>query len=243
MNEQADEKMGRWVEPQLTDVTAFRLDHPETVVSSDLLDRLERRIARLAATYEFNHAAREDVRAAIRLRIIEAATGSRADDDDGHPIHDYLSQSDSYIVRHAAGRVWNELRHERRTRSVSFPLSSLGALAGAGDNRETSSVEVDPPLPCPGIELETEITSQINADEISLAVAARVSPAQRRVFALLTDGLARPEIGRRLGLDRRTISCHVTAIRRATLEVLARRSETDLIAEVGRRSPGRRVAA
>ena len=226
-----DEETGRWIEPELFDLVEFRRDHPETVASPELFERLERRIARLAASFEHNPADREDVRAAIRLRIIEAATGSRATDGGGRPIRDYLAQSDSYIVRHAAARAWNELRRERRLSARSVCFESLAAAVWAEED-----AAIDPPIAGP----EFDSDSQISATEIEAAVIEVVSPAERRVFLMLSGGLDRAEIARRLGLDRRTVSDHVAAIRRATLSVLTQRMDQELLRDVAARSTYRR---
>lgn len=225
--------LGRWQEPVLRDPDGFRDAHPETVVGPELMDRLERRISRLAASFESDPVERREVAAAIRLRIIEAATGTRGQDEAGRPIHDYLAQSDAYIVRHAAARVWNELRRERRMRRAQVAFADLAPRGADWAGEEAAA---DPPIAAP----ELAPDSAIAADEIADLVVERLSPAQRRVFGLLVGGMPRPEVGAALGLDRRTVADHVASIRRATLEVLAEREDRDLLADAARRSTYRR---
>jgi hypothetical protein len=66
-----------WREPQLFDPPTFFAAHPETVVSPEIWARLEPRIESWARFWERRFDRQEEVRAALTLRVIEAATGFR----------------------------------------------------------------------------------------------------------------------------------------------------------------------
>lgn len=225
----------RWIEEPIDDAAAFAAAHPETVVTPELWERLEPEIRRRARGLEWNAERRPDVEAEIRLRIIEAARAYRDRDAAGEPVYDYLAQGIGYIVQHAAGRVYSGLRRERR---VAGSITTLGALADSRATREDGGegpAVLDPADPNPRDPIERG-----SEDELYLAIAAKLTPTQLRIFRLMREGWDRPQIGGLTGLARQSVHDHVAAIRKTTMEVLSERGDGALLREVKSLSTYRR---
>jgi hypothetical protein len=228
--------LGRWVEPALTDPAAFFAAHPETVVGPELWDILEPEIKRQANHLEWDEERRTDVAAEIRLRIIEAATGSRERDEQGRPIYDYLRQQPGYIVQHAAIRAYSRLRRERREAATTLALEDL-LPAGIEESEGSEATILDPRDPHP----DANPVEAISTAELELEIVAALTPMQRQVYDQLRSGWSRPEIGERLGLSRQAIHDHVVGIRLAALAALRERDDPAVLgqwtARAARRGP------
>ena len=227
----------RWQEPAVTDRAAFVAAHPETVVSTELWARLEPEISRRAALLEFDASpdTQNELRAELRARIIEAASGYRHTDEQGEPIFDYLQQAPRYIVWHAAGKVYSGLRRDRRNQKMTDRIELLGGQDEWGDPRPSDVA--DPTT-------HGSPTEALEHAELFSGIAARLSPAQLRVLAALEEGLDRGEIGERLDISRKTVHDHVNAIRNAALEAIGDDIHTAAIASDRRavRRPSRRLS-
>lgn len=230
-------RVARWQEPVIDDHAAFAQAHPETVISESLWARLEPEIARRAALLEFDGSpdTQAELRAELRTRIIEAATGYRETDADGNPVFDYLEQAPRYIVWHAAGRVYSGLRRDRRHQKLTDRIELLG---GSDEWGEPRPADVADPSTF------GSPTAQMEHNELYAEISDRLFPAQRRVLELLEEGLDRGEIGERLGITRKTVHDHINAIRLATLEAIGDDTHTHAIVTDRRavRRPSRRLS-
>jgi hypothetical protein len=230
----ARSRPARWKRPFVTDETAFAAAHPETVVSAELWARLEPEIARRARILEYDDdpAVQADLRAELRLSIIEAARTARSRDARGGPVYDYLAQHPTYIVWHAAGPIYSRLRRERRQAETTLRYELLGGEDEWGALTPAETIDETTTVP---------MSSSLEGAELFTAIAARLSPAQRRVLELLAEGSERGEIGDLLGLSRKTIHDHIVAIREATLAVVG--DDRLVAAFIEGRSATRRVSA
>lgn len=227
-------RAARWKRPFVTDEAAFAAAHPETVVSPELWARLEPEIARRARILEYddNPAVQADLRAELRLRIIEAARMCRTRDGRGAPVYDYLAQHPTYIVWHAAGAIYTRLRRERREAETTLRYELLGGEDEWGELAPAETVDETTLVP---------MSSSLEGAELFAAIASRLSPAQLRVLELLAAGADRNEIGDTLEITRKTVHDHIVAIREATLAVVG--DDALVRAFIDGRSATRRVSA
>ena len=227
-------RAARWKRPFVTDEAAFAAAHPETVISPELWARLEPEIARRARILEYSDdpIVQAELRAELRLRIIEAARTARRRDARGGPIYDYLDQHPIYIVWHAAGSIYSRLRRERREAESTLRYELLGGEDEWGELAPAETVDESTTI---------SMSSRLEGAELFASIAAKLSPAQRRVLALLGEGAERSEIGERLNLSRKTVHDHIVAIRAATLETVG--DDRAVRAFIDGRSATRRVSA
>ena len=226
----------RWIEDPIEDHKAFAAAHPETVVTPELWAKFESEIRRRARALEWDAERRSDVEAEIRLRIIEAARAYRDRDETGAPVYDYLDQGTGYIVQHAAGRVYSGLRRERRFAGSTVTLGALAdARGGRADGTEGPAI-LDPADPTRVDPLERG-----SEDELYLAIAAKLTPTQLRIFRLMREGWDRPQIGGLTGPARQSVHDHVASIRKITMDVLKERGDRVLLREVESLSTYRRT--
>jgi DNA-binding CsgD family transcriptional regulator len=211
-----EETVQRWVETTPPDPAAFYADHPECVLTPERMAALEpyvNQFARLAGN-KFDADRQEEQRQAIWVRIAECATAYRSTDPlTGQPVYDFLSQNPSYIVMHAAARVRSAVRREvgakERLGIVSFetPIAS---------SRDGETVELGSLIAARTVEAVDEASH----NELAQKIAARLSPAQRRLFVLIAEGATAAEAGHLIGLKRQTVHDHMKVIRQVTREVV-----------------------
>ncbi len=208
------EALPRWIEPDIEDHVAFLIAHPECEVTAERLIELRSEIVRRAYRIDGRPQVQEDLRAAIELRIVEAATAYRHTDATGAPIYDYLAQRKSYIVQHAAGTVYSAVRRARAAEK-RLPMVRIAEVS-EDDNDGVVIESIEDPHAAHAVVGGPEY------EELTTAINDLLSPAQRRVYALLEVGEEGSDIGRTLGLARGTVHNHMDAIRSAARAVLDR---------------------
>jgi DNA-directed RNA polymerase specialized sigma24 family protein len=207
-----------WIEPELRDPAAFYAAHPEAVVTAELLERLEPSIRWLVRRYRGPWDG-DEVRAALRARIVEAATGYRHLGADGEPVYDFLAQAPSYIVQHAGTLVYSAVRRDRAAANRSRSLDwSSGHGSGAWDTAGEGPGGDPDPLEPLGCEPSDHASGY---RELVAAIGRRLSGRARHAFALLLVGHSTGEAARLLGISRQRFHEHMGAIRGATRAALA----------------------
>lgn len=222
----ADEQQSRWIETTPPDPAAFYEAHPQCVLTPERMAVLApyvHQFARLAGN-KFDIDQQEEQRQAIWVRIAECATAyRRTDPATGEPIYDFLEQQPSYIVMHAAARVRSSVRREvgakERLGIISFqtPIPS---------SKEGETVELGSLVPARTVEAVDEASHR----ELATKIAARLSPAQRRLFVLIAEGATPAEAGHLIGLKRQTVHDHMKVIREVTREIVG----GELVSIIGR---------
>jgi hypothetical protein len=215
----------------MSDPSAFYAAHPECVVTGEMFEKLEPQI-RIAVTRidrlaRINPDLAEDLAAQIRLRIIEASAGYRCRDaETGVPIYDYLDQSDSYIVEHAAGAVSSQQRRERKI-AERLRTVSMEGMTQFMDISDDAEVELgDSTSPAYG-DFSDTVAEEIDLERFTALVRSRLSTAEKSVFDLLVIGFTRAEVHREMNLSRQSVHPHMRAIQNAAKVAMAKMGQPE----------------
>jgi hypothetical protein len=198
-----------WRAPEIADRASFLIEHPECLVTEDLLNRLMVDIHRRAAAMarDDDELELEDVESEIVAGLFECATHFRRRDAAGQPIFDFLAQQPTYIVRHAAGSVSSELRRQRvrahHTFSYDTPIEASGDDADEGDELFITLADSKAGFSTDRLELR-ELAAAVD-ERLRTDPVLRRDPTIRQVWSLFLTGHDRADIGALLGLRRQRV--------------------------------------
>jgi DNA-binding NarL/FixJ family response regulator len=183
------------------DALAFAREHPETVVSSALLEQLNNSITSAAYRLAIPGEDLEDVRQSIVEGIIVNARSYVL--VDGEPVYDLLAQHPSYIVQRGFAYAFVRFRRERRLVAHQVNLSHEG-----------DEFEADPimELSDEGLEVASTVSNRVDHASFVEALRADLTTQQRIVLDLLASGVERSELASMLHVRRQTVHKHLSRI-------------------------------